>query len=187
MILYKNVDIVDLKSILEKGILSLNESGNNNWDEGKRANNSCDVVYLFKPLTKENSFCRYGVALLEIDITDDNVEENMLSKNDINKGKYVEYISNKVAPELITKIYIPEIFKERVDVEFSEEVLSKIYWCEIKANYYGEDGRENCPAEVLEQFAKTAEIMDASEFNFFRGVTEERTMIDLYDVQYIWS
>ena len=107
-------------------------------------------------------------------------------KNDINKGKYVEYISNKVAPELITKIYIPEIFKERVDVEFSEEVLSKIYWCEIKANYYGEDGRENCPAEVLEQFAKTAEIMDAGEFNFFRGVTEKRTMIDLYDVQYIW-
>ena len=45
---------------------------------------------------------------------------------------------------------------------------------------------ENCPTEVLEQFAKTAEIMDTSEFNFFRGLTEKRTMIDLYDVQYIW-
>ena len=45
MILYKNVDIKDLESILTKGILSLNVSGNNNWDDGKRADNSCDVVY----------------------------------------------------------------------------------------------------------------------------------------------
>lgn len=187
MILYKNVDIKDLESILEKGILSLNESGNNNWDEGKRADNSCDMVYLFKPLTKENSFCNYGAALLEVDIPDNLAKENEINENDKNKGKYVEYVVDMVESELITKMYIPEIFKERIDVEFSEEVLSKIYWCEFKANYYGEGGRENCPAEVLEQFAKTAEIMDASEFNFFRGVTEERTMIDLYDVQYIWS
>ena len=36
MILYKNVDICDLKSIMEKGILSLDACGNNNWDDGKR-------------------------------------------------------------------------------------------------------------------------------------------------------
>ena len=55
MILYKNVDICDLKSIMEKGILSLDACGNNNWDDGKRGENSTSVVYLFQPLTKENS------------------------------------------------------------------------------------------------------------------------------------
>ena len=51
MILYKNVDICDLKSIMEKGILSLDACGNNNWDDGKRGENSTSVVYLFQPLT----------------------------------------------------------------------------------------------------------------------------------------
>lgn len=52
MILYKNVDICDLVSIMEKGILSLDACGNNNWDDGKRGENSTSVVYLFQPLTK---------------------------------------------------------------------------------------------------------------------------------------
>ena len=46
MLLYKNVDICDLKSIIENGILSMDECGNNNWDEGKRAENDTSVVYL---------------------------------------------------------------------------------------------------------------------------------------------
>lgn len=184
MVLYKNVDIKDLESILQNGILSLNESRNDNWDEDKRADNSCDVVYLFKPLTEENSFCQYGAALLEIDIVDDKVKENQLSENDVNKGKYTEFITDKIDVDCIKAVYIPKLFKDRVNL--IEDIISKIIWCEIKANHYGEDERENCPAEVLEQFAKTAEIMDTSEFNFFRGKNEDRTMIDLYDVQYIW-
>ena len=56
----------------------------------------------------------------------------------------------------------------------------------MKANYYGDGNKENCPDDILEQFAKTAEIMDASEFNFFRGITDRRTMIDLYDIQYVF-
>lgn len=185
MILHKNVDIKDLESIFLKGILSLNESGNDNWNEGKRANNSCDVVYLFKPLTEENSFCKYGAALLEIDIADDKVKENQLSENDINKEKYIEFIVDKVDIDCIKVVYIPKLFKDRVNL--SEDIISKITWCKMKANYYGENGKENCPDDILERFAKTAEIVDASGFNFFRGLTEERTMIDLYDVQYIWS
>ena len=184
MILYKNVDIKDLESILTKGILSLNVSGNNNWDDGKRADNSCDVVYLFRPLTEENSFCNYGVALLEIDIPDDKIKENQLLENDRYNGKYIEYITDEVSVQYIKAIYIPELFKNRIDLP--ENILSKITWCGMKANYYGDIGRENCPDEVLKQFAKTAEIMDASEFNFFRGVTEKRTMIDLYDIQYVF-
>lgn len=184
MILYKNVDIKDLESILTKGILSLNVSGNNNWDDGKRADNSCDVVYLFRPLTEENSFCNYGVALLEIDIPDDKIKENQLLENDRYNGKYIEYITDEVSVQYIKTIYIPKIFKERIDLP--ENILSKITWCGMKANYYGNSVRENCPDEVLKQFAKTAEIMDASEFNFFRGITDRRTMIDLYDIQYVF-
>ena len=184
MILYKNVDIKDLESILSKGILSLNVSGNNNWDDGKRADNSCDIVYLFRPLTEENSFCNYGVALLEIDIPDDKIKENQLLENDRYNGKYIEYITDEVSVQYIKTIYIPKIFKERIDLP--ENILSKITWCGMKANYYGDSVRENCPDEVLEQFAKTAEIMDASEFNFFRGVSEKREMIDLYDIQYVF-
>ena len=184
MILYKNVDVKDLESILSKGILSLNKSGNNNWDENKRANNSCDVVYLFKPLTDENSFCNYGTALLEINITDNDVKENQLLNNDRYNGKYIEYIADEVPAQCIKAIYIPKIFKGRIDLP--ENILSKIIWCGMKANYYGDSVRENCPDEVLKQFAKTAEIMDASSFNFFRGVSEKREIIDLYDIQYIW-
>ena len=171
MILYKNVDIKDLESILTKGILSLNVSGNNNWDDGKRADNSCDVVYLFRPLTEENSFCNYGVALLEIDIPDDKIKENQLLENDIYNGKYVEYITYEVSVQCIKAIYIPKIFKGRIDL--SEKKKTKITWCGMKANYYGDGNKENCPDDILEQFAKTAEIMDASEFNFFRGYYRE--------------
>lgn len=184
MILYKNVDIKDLDSILSKGILSLNESGNNNWWSGKRADNSSDVVYLFKPLSERNSFCNYGVALLKVDIPDNVVTENSLGNNDINKGKYIEYITDKVPVEYIKVIYIPELFKNRVDL--TGKITSKIAWCGMKANYYGNGDKENCPDNILEQFAKTAEIMDASEFNFFRGVSEKREIIDLYDIEYIF-
>ena len=183
MVLYKNVDIKDLESILSKGILSLNKSGNNNWDNGKRVDNSRDVVYMFKPLTEENSFCKYGAALLEINIEDDKAKENPLSNNDVNNGKYIEYVAEQVDSKCIKNVFIPEIFKERVDLQ--DVILHKITWCNMKATYLGENEKEDCPIEILKQFAQTAEIMDASEFNFFRGLTEKRTMIDLYDIQYI--
>ena len=185
MILYKNVDIKDLESILTEGILSLNVSENNNWDEGKRADNSCNVVYLFKPLTEENSFCNYGAALLEIDIPDDEIKENQLLENERYNGKYVEYIVDKVEVNCIKSIYIPKLFKNRIDLPI--EIMLRITWCDIKANHYGDDGKENCPIEVLEQFAKTAKIMDASSFNFFRGTSENREIIDLYDIKYIFD
>ena len=53
MILYKNVDLIDLISIMEKGILPLDECENNNWEDGKRADNRTDVVYLFSPTAPE--------------------------------------------------------------------------------------------------------------------------------------
>lgn len=49
---YKNVDIYDLPSILENGLLSMDESGNNNWQDNNRADNRTDVVYLFRPVNE---------------------------------------------------------------------------------------------------------------------------------------
>ena len=79
MLLYKNVDICDLKSIMENGILSMDECGNDNWDEGKRAENDTSVVYLFSPIGKHNSFPNYGAALLEVQCE---AKENKIGKTD---------------------------------------------------------------------------------------------------------
>lgn len=48
--MYKNVDLIDLISIMEKGILPLDECKNNNWEEGKRADNRTKehIVYEIK-------------------------------------------------------------------------------------------------------------------------------------------
>ena len=47
MKLYKNVDILDLENIMREGILPIDVTGNNNWEESRRSNNATDVVYLF--------------------------------------------------------------------------------------------------------------------------------------------
>lgn len=185
MILYKNVDICDLENIIDKGLLSLNKSNNNNWDEDKRVNNSCDVVYLFRSLIVQNSFCQYGAALLEIDIPDNIVKENIIDDNDVNKDKYIEYITEYVNPDMIINIYIPRIFKNYI--ELSETVANRVSWCDFQANYYTPNYEKvDAPADVLEQFAKTAQITGSSEFNFFRGKTEKRAIIDLYDIRYLF-
>lgn len=44
-----------------------------------------------------------------------------------------------------------------------------------------------CPREVLDKFANAAEIMDAGEYNFFRGISDINTIFDLYDIQYIFK
>ena len=179
MKLYKNVDIKDLQSILNNGILSLEESGNDNWDDGYRSDNARDVVYLFRPTGAENSFCQYGAALLEVEI--DDAVMNEMSENDYNKGKYDEYITDMVRPEQITAIYIPEIFKGKAQIP--GEIENKITWCGMSADYYG-NGLEQCTEEVMDRFAETAEINDSTEFNFFRGEFENREMIDLYNISY---
>lgn len=108
MRLFKNVDICDLKSIMEKGILSMDESGNDNWLYDNRADNRTDVVYLFDPIGEQNSFTQYGAALLECD-TD--AEEQEIEKNDRNRDRYREFIAEKVAKEQIKRVIILEIFR----------------------------------------------------------------------------
>lgn len=45
---------------------------------------------------------------------------------------------------------------------------------------------EKCDEEILNQFALTSELMNSSEVNFFRGRNKDRTMIDLYNIEYIF-
>lgn len=91
MKLYKNVDLIDLQSILSRGILSIDECGNDNWNEGTRADNETNVVYLFNPIVgQSNSFPRYGAALVEVDV---DAQAHEIAESDWNHGQYEEYIT----------------------------------------------------------------------------------------------
>lgn len=183
MRLYKNVDICDLNSILNEGILSLDESGNNNWEENKRAENPTDCVYLFQSIDgKSNTFPEYGVALLEVEVED--AKKSDFTENDVHEKEYIEYVTAKVEASAIKRVLIPKIFQNRL--ELSEEVVTNVEFCGMTAKAYGDDELEEVGEEVLEMFAKTAPIENSACFNFFRGNDEKRHMIDLYEVEYIF-
>lgn len=180
MVLYKNVDICDLAAIMKYGILSMDESGNNNWEEGKRAENSTSVVYLFSPVEKQNSFPNFGVALLEVDC---DAVENRIADNDPHKDKYREYVAERVQPSKIKRVIIPEVFKEYVDVPKDMDIT----WCKLSADYYAEGfSLVAADDQVLEQFARTAALMDSTEFNFFRGIDKKGAIKELYNIQYVF-
>lgn len=199
MLLYKNVDIVDLNSIIKRGILSLDDCGNDNWENGTRSKNATDVVYLFKPLeNQQNSFVNYGVALVEVDISENDVVKCEIGERDVNKGLYEEYVVKEVPVSNIKTIYIPEIFKNPIKDELkrrcesclNNEVLEKIEYCGATATHYTDSSgcsRVSCSSKDLEQFAKTARsLIDSSNFNYFRGENEDGTVEDIYDIQYIF-
>lgn len=112
MKLYHNADILDLESILAKGLIPLSKSGNNKWADGRRGNNSTDCVYLFKPVGSENSFTNYGAVLIEVEVEDATVSQ--MAENDAHINDYVEYTVPEVSVENIKHIFIPEIFRERL-------------------------------------------------------------------------
>ena len=133
MKLYKNVDLCDLESICENGILSANECDNFNWEDGNRANNTYDLVYLFEPTSDFNTFVKYGLVLLEVEV--ENAKKSEFVVGDVNKDKYNEYVVDRVLPNQITKIIIPFIFKEIIKEIISKEIFNKIIWCDT---YYVE-------------------------------------------------
>ena len=102
MQLYKVVNSEDLEKILKDGILPISKTGNDNWEDDRRANNSIDVVYLFNPLTEQKNFRQYGDVLLEVETT---AYKNEIAPNDANRNKYEEYITYEVKPEEITKVH----------------------------------------------------------------------------------
>ena len=204
LIYYKNVDICDLPSILARGILPMNESGNDIWSSGKRVNNSRDVVYLFRPTGYENSFVQYGVALLAVEV--DGIENEMVS-HDVNRGKYIEYVCDRVPPDKIRAVYIPAIFKDRINIR-----SSRIRWVGMEAkifsdamysrnaSMYGKRGSlgiiqfpsdfdeelnyESIQDDLLAGFAETAKIDDSSEYNYLRGIAPNGSVIEIKYVHY---
>jgi hypothetical protein len=194
MRLYHNADITDINSIIENGLLPASVTENDNWEQA-RANNSRDVVYLSCPIGEENSFVNYGIALIEVEV---DATENEMADNDANRGKYTEYVADKVLPEQIKAIYIPRQFKQRIAdyTKLSDKALRKIVWCDMRAEVYdhcipnhngygGTSVYKPISSEEFERFLKTAPL-SVSDFNFFRGETEKREMIDLYNIKYIF-
>lgn len=103
MKLYKVVSSEDLETILKEGILPISKTGNDNWENDGRANNSTEVVYLFNPLTEKKGFTQYGDVLLTVETT---AYKNELAPNDVNKNKYEEYITYEVKPEEIINVEV---------------------------------------------------------------------------------
>lgn len=176
MRLFKNVDICDLESIMEKGILSMDESGNDNWLYDNRADNRTDVVYLFDPIGEQNSFTQYGAALLECD-TD--AEEQEIARNDRNRDKYREYITEKVAKEQIKRVIIPEIFRERVHLPENIHVT----WCKMEAEHW--DGSK-VSDEILKDFGERGAFENSARDQYFRYVDKKHRVDDFYNIKYIF-
>lgn len=182
MKLYKNVGIEDLNSIMKMGILPISITKNNNWEEGKRANNSIDVVYLFSQNEEQkkvqNSFVHYGFVLLEVEV--ENAIKNEMLKSDGNIKKYTEYIISEVKPSEIKKIYIPEILKNRVKRFINDSFSHKVVYVKMEADEYENGAFVPASNDVLEQFAKTFELTCS-----FRGLKLSGAVLDLYNIKYL--
>lgn len=203
--LYKNVDIKDLEAILNNGILPISATGNDNWDGGHRADNSKDVVYLFKPLEVKSAY-NYGIVLLEID---ENIgeSENELEENDVNKGKYIEYIAPSVSKNHIKNIYIPAFVQDLVKNYVPEYIYNMITFVDVAAYVsteangdlvvIGEKFDCNCNLVKCEYHYKLCNDLDLREIikngfeistyncNYFRGFRNNRTVIDFYKLDFI--
>lgn len=157
MKLFKNVGLQELKNILKNGILPISVTGNDNWEEGKRSPNSKEIVYLFKPKTKLNTFMQYGLVLLEVQTK--YAKKTKFMPNDYNDGFYNEYVKNEIKPEEIKKIYIPKIFKKQINkTEFLNGIEDRITWVEL----------EDLPIE--EEIVDYEESVNISDpYNYLRG------------------
>lgn len=187
MILYKNVDISDLPSIRDlSALVSIDDLGYSNWDDGKRARNATNVVYLFKPLPgKPNSFPAYGAALLEMDIPDEWLEEHEIAENDYNYGMYTEYICREPIPtECIRCAYIPDL-----PGKYNPESLEgwPVRLCDFTGEAYNDDVGAYEPAseETLRQFKSTVNtIQSTGIYGYFRGANPDRSVLDLKNITY---
>lgn len=197
MTLYHNADIVDLESICRDGLVSLDISKNDKWEEGHRADNRTDVVYLFNPIASQNSFVNFGAALIVVDV--DDVEKFDLAENDRGRGKYDEYTVKSVPTNNIVKIMIPKIFKSLIisRTNFSDEVLEKIEWCEMSAEVLrdvipnpterfgiGTSVYSAATAEELDSLVKMGKIFSSNSYCYFRGLSESGEIVDFYNIKY---
>lgn len=180
MILYKNVDICDLESIIEHGILSADKAGNN-WQCGNRADNATDVVYLFAPKEQNRCFPEYGAALLVCDIE---AKQTVIPDGDRHGSEYTEYVADMVPVDAIKKILIPELFRKKISL--SAALAEKIIWCDMEAKIYSDDDEKIiADSETLKRFSETAKIYSSNQDMYFRGTDNKNRVFDIYDVKYI--
>lgn len=174
MKLFKNVGLQELKDILNYGILPISITGNDNWEENYRSNNSREVVYLFKPKGKLNTFMQYGLVLLEVET--ENAVKTEFMPNDVNKDYYDEFIKDKIETGEIKKIYIPKIFEKQIKkTDLLNEIENRVTWVEL----------EKLPEETKE-YEKTVNVSDW--YNYLRGFKNLRTekrffTYDFYEVE----
>lgn len=194
MKLFHNADIKDINHIVEQGLLPMSVTGNDRWNSGKRADNSKDVVYLFNPIGLQNSFTHYGLALIEVEV--DGALKSDIVVGDVNAGGYEEYTISSVAPSQIKQIYIPAIFRHRLNEQLSSTALEKVEWVVMSAeifsdyipnpdNPYGYGGTciyKTASAEFLKEFADVAPV-SVDDFNYFRAFIGGE-MVDLYGIRY---
>lgn len=127
--------------------------------------------------------------------------------NDVNRGKYIEYVCDYVSPRDIKAVYIPKIFKDRIKYR-----NPKIKWVDMEAKIYSSElffknadkystvdsygvvhypddfddslNYANVDEQLLNMFAKTAPIENSNSFNYFRGLTPDNQMIDISYIHY---
>lgn len=175
MKLYKNVDIKDIVKILEEGILPIDVTGNDNWEESRRSNNATDVVYLFKENNIGDSFTTYGLVLLEVEVA---AQPNEIDKYDIHKGEYEEYIVSEVPVSAIKAIYIPKIFKNKITKEYNIDLSAyDIKYVDVEFKVYSIEENRYIVADkqVQDIYVKTANI-STFDFNYLRGITNNRML-----------
>ena len=181
MKLYKNVDLCDLDRILTEGILPISVTDNDNWDSDKRASNANDVVYLSSPKTTTNSFTEYGIVLLEVEVEARKVE---VPQGDNHEDLYDEYITDSVSPSQIVKVYVPEIFKDKVEAA-NINSFEKVTFVQMSAKCFKSMEKTDADEADLRQFSETVEkIYRASDWMYFRGTKSSGEVFDLYDITY---
>ena len=179
MRLFKNVDIEDLNKILKEGILPVSKTQNNNWNKGRRANNSKDVVYLFKAKENGDSFTQYGLVLLEVEVED--ATSNEMLEQDVNRGLYEEYVAPMVAAEKIVNVYIPKIFKRRIEDIYEVALPNNVNYVEVEFDCHTSN-KAVTKENVQDIFAKTAPL-STNDFNYLRGLANNR----MVDCEYKWK
>ena len=167
MRLYKNVDIIDVMSIRERGLLPASVCGNHNWGDHKRVNNSEDVVYMFIPYEAHRVFPNYGCALVVCEIPDDRVTE--IQSVGGYAEHYREFIVDEVRPDEILDVYVPRILG----------TLEGCTPCEAEFEFWDEQ------PDDLERFVATAHVTKSSWVMYFRGERKNHVVIDVRKVRYM--
>lgn len=179
MKLFKNVDIDDLNKILNEGILPISQTGNNNWAGNKRADNSEDVVYLFKAKETGDSFTQYGLVLLEVEV--ENAVHNELLEKDVNQGLYEEYIVPMVAVEEIKAVYIPKIFKTKIEDVY--EIVPPKNTKFVEVEFECHTSNEAVTKENVQDIFKKTANLSTNDFNYLRAVANNR----MVDCEFKWK